>query len=50
MNDTLILYIVLFVVRCVVATICFIKCGWKAYGFVLLYSFLTAISPEIPIH
>lgn len=49
MTDTTLLYIVLLVVRIVVAIICLFKCGWKAYGFMLLYTLLTVISPEVPI-
>lgn len=48
MNDTMILYIVLFVARCVVSMVCMIKCGWKAFGFMFLYSLLTVISPDFP--
>ena len=50
MNDTVILYIVLFTLRCVVASICIIKCGWKAFGFMFLYAILTVISPDAPIN
>lgn len=49
MTDTTLLYIVLLAVRSVVATICLFKCGLKAYGFMLLYALLSAISPEIPL-
>lgn len=49
MNDTVILYIVLFVARCLVATICLLKLGWKAFGLMVLYAILTVITPEVPI-
>lgn len=48
MNET-VLYIVLFVVRVVIATILFHKWGWKAFGLMFLYTLLTVISPECPI-
>lgn len=48
MNDTIILYIVLFVLRCVISAVCLIKCGWKAFGMMFLYTLLAVISPDFP--
>lgn len=50
MNDTVILYIVLFVARVAIATVIIHKWGWKAFGFMLLYAILTVISPDAPIN
>ena len=49
MTDTTLLYIVLFVARCVIATIFCIKWGWKAFGMMMLYTLLTVITPEVPL-
>lgn len=49
MNDTTLLYIVLFTTRCVIAAICMHKYGLKAVALMVLYAILTVMSPEVPI-
>ena len=49
MNDTTLLYIVLFTARCVIAAICMHKYGLKAVALMVLYAILTAITPEMAI-
>ena len=49
MNNELVLYWLLFIVRIVIFTIIWHKYGWKACGLAFMYTLLTVISEALEV-